>query len=72
MGTYNLTGLNYIDSLLKNGKKWGSGNQGTGANITYNFASTNTPTQAQQARIRDGLNAWSEMANVTFTSNQNP
>ncbi|MGM3309609.1 M10 family metallopeptidase [Anabaena sp. WFMT] len=71
MGTYNLSNLNHIDSLLSSGRKWGAGNRGTGAAVTYNFSNlddnTRNPlTNAQRQRVRSAFNAWSEIANIQF------
>lgn len=71
MGTYNLSNFNHIDSLLLSGRKWGSGNAGTGALITYKFSNRDndvyTPhTTIQRGRIRDAFNAWNDVANVVF------
>lgn len=72
MGTYTFSSLHHIDSILWHGKKWGTGNTGTGATVTYRFSNRDddayTPhSVAQQARIKDAFNAWSEVANVTFS-----
>jgi len=47
--------------------KWGSGTPGTGADVTYSFASASNWTASEQAAWQGGLALWSAVANIKFT-----
>ncbi|NEQ49753.1 MAG: hypothetical protein F6K11_06410, partial [Leptolyngbya sp. SIO3F4] len=75
MGSVQLSGIHYIDSLIGNGRKWG-GDTGTGANITFSFRSVIDDTQlplnaAHRERIREALSSWNDFANISFTEVSN-